>query len=149
MAFFLGLIAFTFMAYLLGLFIPISLFANIPANMRVAITVMFVIIGIMHLKSPDKLRYMIDQFVPYPTAAIYVSGVLEILFGILIIFPTTRLFAAWGLILLLVLMFPANIYVAVKQLPAPGGLPSSPWYTWSRLAFQPLYIYWIYLAAIK
>jgi uncharacterized membrane protein len=38
----------------------------------------------------------------------------------------------------LVAMFPANIYVAVMELPAPGGLPASPWYTWSRLLFQPV-----------
>jgi uncharacterized membrane protein len=50
--------------------------------------------------------------------------------------------------LLLVAMFPANINVAVNKLPAPGGLPGKPWYTWSRLLFQPVNIVWIWYTVL-
>jgi uncharacterized membrane protein len=64
------------------------------------------------------------------------------------LYPPTRELAAWGLIIQLIAMFPANINVAVNKLPPPGGLPAKPWYVWSRLAFQPLYIAWIWWAAL-
>ncbi|WP_420147449.1 hypothetical protein [Spirosoma sp.] len=59
-----------------------------------------------------------------------------------LLFPETQFWVAWGLILLLIAIFPANINVAINNLPPPGGLPTKPWYVWSRLFFHPLYILW-------
>ncbi|GAA3937525.1 hypothetical protein GCM10022209_35490 [Chitinophaga oryziterrae] len=98
----------------------------------------------MHILSPRKLTYMIEAWLPYALQLVILSGIGEIILGAGLLFPAMQWYAAWGLTILLILMFPANIYVAVKQLPAPGGLPAKPWYTWSRLAFQPVYIVWIW-----
>jgi uncharacterized membrane protein len=91
---------------------------------------------------------MIPGFLPYPKALVYISGVMEIVLALLLLIPRYQRWAGWLIIGLLLAVFPANINVALNQLPAPGGLPAEPWYVWSRLAFQPIYIAWVWWAAI-
>ena len=149
MAFLSGLLSIGALLLLTGYVFNIPYLQQLQPDARISAAVMFVLIGVMHLAKPDKLTYMISGILPYAHALVIVSGMLEIVLGIGLLFPSTRVYAAWALIVLLILMFPANINVAVKQLPAPGGLFAQPWYTWSRLAFQPVYIAWIWWAVIK
>lgn len=144
MAFFSGLLSIGLLFLLTGHLFNIPWLQHFRHDAQVAAAVMFVMIGVMHLAAPKKLTYMIEGWVPYAMELVLLSGVLEIVLGIGLLIPAVKSYAAWGLIVLLVLMFPANIYVAVNQLPAPGGLPAKPWYTWSRLAFQPVYIAWVW-----
>ncbi|PWV49782.1 hypothetical protein [Chitinophaga sp. S165] len=144
MAFLSGLLSIGLLLLLTGYLFNISWLKNMQHDAQIAAAIMFVLIGVMHLVTPRKLTYMIDGWLPYALQLVLISGILEITFGIALLFPTVRTYAAWGLIALLIAMFPANIYVAIKQLPAPGGLPAAPWYTWSRLAFQPIYIAWVW-----
>jgi uncharacterized membrane protein len=116
---------------------------------RIAFSVAYIVIGIIHLISPEKLIYMVPGFLPYPQALVYITGVMEILLAILLLIPRYQRWAGWGIIGLLVVVFPANINVAVNNLPAPGGLPAAAWYAWSRLAFQPIYIAWVWWAAMN
>lgn len=116
---------------------------------RLSAVVMFVQVGIMHLVSPEKLVFMIEGFMPYPTEIIILTGVTEIVLALGLLWRRTRKLAGWLLMAQLVAMFPANINVAVMELPAPGGLPASPWYTWSRLLFQPVFIWWIWKCAVQ
>jgi len=147
MAFFIGLLAISSFSWLIGLTGSIPYLKAFPNCMKIAVAILFVIIGFMHLLKPEKFLYMLT-WTKYAPACVLISGVLEILFGLSLFVPSLQTVAAWGIIILLVLMFPANSYVAIKQLPAPGGLPAKPWYTWSRLLFQPIYILWVYYAAI-
>lgn len=72
---------------------------------------------------------------------IYVSGILEILFGVLVLFLKTRKLAGWGLIALLIAVFPANIHLAQH----PEIFPSIPaWAAWARLPFQGVFIFWVW-----
>jgi len=149
MAFLSGLLSIGALLLLAGYLFRVPCLQQLQTDARIAASVMFILIGVMHLAKPYKLTYMIEGILPYAYELVMISGVLEILLGIGLCFPATRAYAGWGLIVLLVLMFPANIHVAVKQLPAPGGLPAAPWYTWSRLAFQPVYILWVWWAAVN
>jgi len=144
MAFLSGLLTIGLLLLLTGHLFSITWLQQLQNDAMIAAAVMFVLIGMMHLATPRKLTYMIEGWLPYALELVLISGVLEIVFGIGLLVPAVRSYAAWGLILLLIVMFPANIYVAVKQLPAPGGLPAKPWYTWSRLVFQPVYIAWVW-----
>lgn len=144
MAFLSGLLTIGLLLLLTGHLFSITWLQQLQNDAMIAAAVMFVLIGIMHLATPRKLTYMIEGWLPYALELVLISGVLEIVFGIGLLVPAVSIYAAWGLILLLIAMFPANIYVAVKQLPAPGGLPAKAWYTWSRLAFQPVYIAWVW-----
>ena len=145
MAFFSGLLSITLLLLLAGYIADVSYLLHWQNDAQLAAAVMFIMIGIMHLIKPRKLTYMIEGWLPYAFALVIITGVFEIIGGVGLLIPAMNLYAKWGLIILLICMFPANIRVAVKQLPAPGGLPSKPWYTWSRLAFQPLYMLWLLL----
>ena len=149
MAFLAGLVSVFALLWAIGLLGKVSRLRNVAFNARVAAAVMFVGIGLLHLARPDLLTYMVKGLLPYPLLVVYGSGVLEIGLGLGLLYPPTQRVCAWGLLVLLLAMFPANIYVAVNQLSPPGGLPSSPWYVWSRLAFQPLYMGWIWFAALR
>jgi uncharacterized membrane protein len=76
-----------------------------------------------------------------PHLLVIVSGMAEILGGIGLLVPFTQRAAAWGLVALLVAVFPANIYMAVAHLPAPGILGQS-WAQWLRLPLQIPLIFW-------
>lgn len=116
---------------------------------RIAFACGFALVGLIHLLSPEKMVYMIDGLLPYPRFLVLASGIAEIVGGVLLLVPRYQRMAACGIIALLVLIFPANVNVAINNLPAPGGLPSEPWYVWSRLAFQPVYIAWVWWAAVQ
>ena len=148
MAFFIGLLTIGALSWGLGWLFGIPYLLDIHHSALVAAAVMFILIGFTHLRKPEQLTYMIANFLPNARALVLLSGVAEILLGTGLLIPATQALAAWGLITLLVLIFPANINVAINQLPPPGGLPAKPWYVWSRLLFQPVYAAWIGYAAL-
>lgn len=149
MAFFAGLLSITLLIMLLCHLTGIRAFQSFWDAGRLAAVIMFVQVGIMHLTRPEELVYMIDGFMPFPYELVILTGFTEIVFALGLLWRRTRKAAAWLLMAQLVAMFPANIFVAVMELPAPGGLPASPWYTWSRLLFQPVFIWWIWKSTFQ
>jgi uncharacterized membrane protein len=135
-----------FMAFLLGL---LSVYALLwllsfafhgPLNDVIlrgvmATATMFVLIGVSHFAKREKLEAMIPETWPYRRAMNYISGAAEIIFGIGVLFVETRKWSAIGLLLLLVAIFPANVYVARRR-------PTA--YNISRLFFQPVYMAWVW-----
>ncbi|MEZ0540029.1 DoxX family protein [Fibrella arboris] len=144
MAFFLGLVSITALLYGAGWLTHNAYLLTVQNDRLLATVVMFVLIGSTHLRKPETLTYMVPAGLPNARLLVLLSGIAEIGLGIGLLVPEVRTWAAWGLIVLLVLIFPANINVAVNNLPPPGGLPAKPWYVWSRLLFQPAYSLWIY-----
>jgi uncharacterized membrane protein len=103
--------------------------------------VFYIVAGANHFWNPDYYLGIIPPFLPFPHLLNWASGAAEILLGILLFFPATRVYAAWGLILLLVAIFPANVY----QLWAGGaGMAVPLWVLWVRLPVQGLFIWWAY-----
>jgi uncharacterized membrane protein len=149
MAFFAGLLSITLVVMLIARLAGIRSFQSFWDAGRLSAVVMFIQVGIMHLTRPEDLVYMIEAFMPYPYEVIILSGVAEIVLALGLLWQRTRKPAGWLLMAQLAAMFPANIYVAVMELPAPSGLPASPWYTWTRLLFQPVYIWWIWKCAVQ
>ena len=145
----------TFFFLLVGIFAlvhipPLARLAGAPTRrdkMRVAAGIAFVIASVPHFTSPERYLPMMPPFVPAPLAMIYVSGAAELLGGLGMLIPRTARLAAWFLAALLVAIFPANMYVAISGVNA-AGLPSSPWYTWSRLPFQLVFVWWV-LASVR
>jgi uncharacterized membrane protein len=72
------------------------------------------------------------------------SGAAEILGGLGLILPATRRLAAWGLIALLVAVFPANVNMAINHLPL-GTTHVPAWALWARLPLQVVMGAWVYL----
>jgi uncharacterized membrane protein len=101
----------------------------------------FVAAGTNHFLIPDSYVSMIPAYFPAPLLLVQISGVAEILGGLGVLLAGTRLFAAWGLIALLVAVFPANVNMALHGWPAHDV---SVWIFWARLPFQFLFIWWIW-----
>jgi uncharacterized membrane protein len=100
----------------------------------------FGVAGTLHFLKPDPFLEIVPSFIPFPEAAVYVSGCFEIAGGLGMLLPRWRRWASYGLVALLVAVFPANINMAVNSIDF--GLPHS--LLWWRLPFQVLFIAWVY-----
>jgi uncharacterized membrane protein len=107
----------------------------------ILITGLYIVAGINHFIHPGTYRSIMPHWVPFPGAAIFVSGVCEVLFALLLIPRYTRRMAAWGIILLLIAVFPANIQMTLNYFNEhhPGL-----WLTIIRLPLQVVLIWWAY-----
>ena len=110
-------------------------------NARLATGIAFIFTGVSHFIIPEKFMEMMPPFLPMPLFLIYLSGVFEILGGIGLIISKTRKIAAIGLIVLLLAIFPANIYVALNNIQL-GGFMNYAVYQWLRLPMQFVLIAW-------
>ena len=110
---------------------------------RTILAVFFVVAGSLHFLFPDPYLRMMPPFLPWPSALVWISGAAEIAGGIGLLLPRWRRFAAYGLVLLLIAVFPANIYMAVAQVRF-SGLLGQPWFQWFRLPLQVPLILWVW-----
>ena len=102
----------------------------------------YIQIGIKHFTNPAWFMQIMPPYLPYHLALVYISGFFEIFLGILLLFPKMRHIAGLGLILLLIAVFPANIYLAQTN---GAVMNTSPIIAWGRLPFQAVFIglaYW-------
>jgi len=102
---------------------------------------LFVVSGIMHFAMPKPYVRIVPPMLPKPELLVLISGCAEILGGVGLLVPRCRRSAAYGLTLLLVAVFPANIYMAVAHVPA-EGLLGNKWLQWLRLPTQFPLIWW-------
>lgn len=97
--------------------------------------------GINHfLNAPFYLK-MMPPYLPWHLTLVYVSGVCEIALGLLLLQPRFTKMAAWGLILLFIAVFPANLYMTMNPQLYPEINPAALYW---RLPFQPIFIAWAY-----
>ena len=113
------------------------------SNARAATGLTFIFTGAMHFLMPGKYLEMMPPFIPAPLAMVYASGFFEMLGGAGLLLPATRRAAAYGLIALLLAVFPANVYVALENVQL-GGFMSLPVYQWLRLPLQFVLIFWVW-----
>ena len=105
----------------------------------------FIIAGVLHFIVPELYVQIIPPFFPAPLVLVYLSGLAEIAVGIGLLIPRTRQPAAWATVVLLVAIFPANIYMATHGVVIdgmPGGGDPSELVRWGRLPLQGLLILW-------
>lgn len=108
----------------------------------------FVVAGLNHFRDPGFYLAMMPPFLPWHRELVWWSGVFEVIGGVLVLVPALRRLAGWGLIALLIAVFPANIYAAVAHVQPPGE-HIAPILLWVRLPFQALFIAWVYFSAIR
>jgi uncharacterized membrane protein len=112
-------------------------------NFRYLLAVFFVGAGVMHFLKPDFYVSIMPPYLPWHLPLVWISGCFEILGGVGVLFPQPlRRWAAWGLVALLVAVFPANLHVALHDV-AVGGHAASPLFNWVRLPFQLVFIAWV------
>lgn len=107
---------------------------------------LFIVIGIYHFVNPSFFLKIMPDYIPYHKAMVFWSGVAEILGGIGIMIPQTKIYAGWGLIVLLIAVFPANIDMFLKAYQK-HGMTIYTWLTLLRLPLQFVLMYWVFWAA--
>ena len=110
---------------------------------RYIMSLFYVSVGINHFLNPEWfVKIVPPMLLEFNYQLVYLSGVCEVMFGLLILIPKARYYAAWGLILTLAAVFPANIYLAQTNGVAMDTTAAVAWY---RLPFQTVFIllaYW-------
>jgi len=106
--------------------------------------VFFVVAGIGHFVRPELYLKIMPPYLPTPALLVFISGVAEVAGGLGLLLPPVRRAAGWGLIALLIAVFPANYYML--QHPELFGI--APWILWARLPLQTVFIAWIWFVAL-
>lgn len=104
-------------------------------------SVLYLLAGLNHFVNPRIYIKITPPFIPYPDKVNVLVGFAEIALALALLLPSTRVWAAWGIIVLLVAVFPANIYHFMLNSHKGGTML---WATMIRLPLQILLIYWAY-----
>ena len=115
---------------------------------RALLSLLFVAAGLNHFRSPTLYASIMPPYLPFPLALVYVSGLAEIAGGVGVAAPRTRRAAGWGLLALLLAVFPANVYMATDNVVPPGTqIPSI--LLWARLPLQFVLMFWVWSATLR
>jgi uncharacterized membrane protein len=127
---------------------PASLAAPRITISIAVIALLFATSGVLHLIKPQPFVRIMPPWLPSALALVLISGVFEIAGAAGILVPVTRVAAGWGLIALLLAVFPANVQMLLN---ARAAHASALWMAGlvARLPLQVLLILWIYRATIR
>ena len=110
------------------------------------IAVFFTAAGLNHFRDPALYLAMMPTWLPWPHTLNLLVGVGEIAGGVGVLPRATRRAAGWGLLALLVAIFPANLRMLWTGFPG-ADLPM--WVLWLRLPFQPLMMAWVWWTCVR
>ncbi len=105
----------------------------------VAMGCLYTVAGVGHFAVTRAYERVMPAYLPAHHALVLVSGAAEIAGGIGVLVPQTRRAAAWGIVLLLLAVWPANLWMAQHPWLTPG-VPM--WALWLRLPLQLPLIWW-------
>ena len=103
--------------------------------------VLFIAAGALHFIRPAMYEPIVPPQLGHAAALVAISGHAEIAGGLGLLVPQTRRAAGIGLIVLLLAVWPANIYMAVEAKRFAAASPA--WILWARVPLQVVLIWWI------
>lgn len=109
---------------------------------RIIFAVFFIAAGINHFINPEFYLKIMPPYLPWHLSLVWISGLAESLLGIGLLIPSFKKWAAWGLIALLIAVFPANVHMAMNPELYPE-IPSA--LLWLRLPLQVVMVLWAYV----
>src|SRR5262245_50035921 len=83
--------------------------------------VFYIVAGINHFVMPGGYLPMMPPYLPWHLFLVYLSGAAEAVLGVGVLIPRLRSISAWGIIALLIAIFPANIHIALHNVPVFGA----------------------------
>lgn len=104
------------------------------------LAVFMIVAGTIHFAKPDFYLKVMPPYLPAHYELVILSGFFEVVLGLLLFVPKVSKLAAWGIIALLIAVFPANIYLFQN----PDILPAPPILHLLRLPLQGFLILWAY-----
>jgi uncharacterized membrane protein len=118
---------------------------------NLAMCMMLFLTAMGHVLFTKGMAMMIPPFIPYKTALVYITGVMEVLMGLALLVPSQRRYAGYALIGFFILILPANIYQSVIYLNMEKGTYDGPGpvYLWFRIPLQLFFIAWVYYSAVR
>ena len=102
--------------------------------------IFYIAAGIYHFVNPKFYLKIMPPYLPYHEALNYISGLAEIVLGIMLLIPEYSSLGAWGIIILLIAVFPANYYHYQKGVKKNKMVSALRF----RLVFQLVFIAWAY-----
>ena len=99
--------------------------------------------GVLHFAAPATYLRIMPPYLPEPLLLVHLSGLAAIVGGVGLLIPATRQLACWGLLVLLLAVFPANVYMLQTH---GAGLAVPLWALWLRLPLQPLLMWLVWRA---
>jgi uncharacterized membrane protein len=105
--------------------------------------IVYIFAGTLHFIKPETYLRIMPPYIPWHVLMVRMSGAFEVLGGLGLLFSPTRRAAAWGLITLLIAVFPANIYMATNPVET-GTVSIAAVLRWGRLPIQLLLIWWLF-----
>ena len=109
---------------------------------RLLAAIGFICAGAFHFVDPAVYVKIMPSYLSWHLQLVYASGFLEVVGGIGLLVPRVRRAAAFGLVALLIAVFPANLNIAFNQLPF-GERVLPAWALWARLPVQIILIGWV------
>lgn len=108
--------------------------------MRAVLGIAFMLAGLNHFRQPELYIAIMPPYLPRHRELVALSGYAEVGLGALVLLPKVKRVAGWGLVALLIAVFPANVQMALNperypQIPAP--------LLWLRLPLQAVLILWV------
>ena len=104
-------------------------------------SIFYVAAGVNHFWHPEFYFRIMPPWLSWHNELVIVSGICEISLGLLLLFSSTRKLAAWGIILLLIAVFPANIQMMLNYWNESNTMF---WISILRLPLQIILIWWAY-----
>ncbi len=115
---------------------------------RLAMLCMLTFTAIGHFAFMDGMQAMVPTLIPFKKEIVFITGIMEIVFGTALLFPQYQKQTGWLLIAFFILILPANINAALHQIHYQTGSLDGPRtnYLWFRVPLQLFFMVWVYLS---
>ena len=110
----------------------------------IIMSIFYIVSGTNHFANPRAYLKLMPAYLPAHETLNYAAGIAEIVGGLLLLFPTTKSVAAWGIIAMLIAFLPAHIYMIQAAPIKLGSIVITPLIAWIRIPLQFVLIYWAY-----
>ncbi|OCX52941.1 DoxX family protein [Mucilaginibacter sp. PPCGB 2223] len=108
----------------------------------IILIVFYILAGLNHFRSANSYIHIIPTYLPAPGLLNALAGFFEIAFGVMLVFPATQCFAAWGIIAMLIAFLPVHIDMMMRAPVMLGDIKVTPLIAWLRMPLQGLLIWW-------
>ena len=108
--------------------------------LKIVFALFMIYAGVQHFLKPDFFVPFVPKFLPFKLAVVYISGIFEIGFGMLLFFKKYAKMAALGIFVLLLLFLPIHIWDVISETPVIGNKTAA----WIRLPIQFILLFLIW-----
>lgn len=124
---------------------------NIITSGNAAMCFMLCFTAIGHVLYAQGMAMIIPPFIPFRQEIVYLTGIVEVLMGVLLLFPRYRRATGIVIILFFIIILPCNIYQAVHYIDLATATynGAGPSYLWFRIPLQVFLIGWVYYFSVK